>query len=48
MAEQGDTLTVTDGDTTEDCTVLETYTYYGDEVAEVEGNTLSGFVEVPA
>lgn len=45
MVEANDTLTVTDGDTTEDCTVLETYTYYGDEVAEVEGNTLSGFVE---
>lgn len=45
MVEANDTLTVTDGDTTEDCTVLETYTYYGVEVAEVEGDTLSGFVE---
>lgn len=39
-----ETLRVTDGDTTEDCTVLETYTYRGTEVAEVEGNTISGFV----
>jgi len=46
MVEANDTLTVTDGDTTEDCTVLETYTYYGDEVAKVEGDTLAGFVEV--
>jgi hypothetical protein len=42
------TLTVTDGDTTEDCTVLETWTHYGTEVAKVQGDTLSGFVEVPA
>jgi len=47
MVEANDTLTVTDGDTTEECTVLETYTYYGDEVAEVEGETLVGFVVAP-
>lgn len=45
MVEANDTLTVTNGDVTEDCTVLETYTYYGDEVAKVEGETLAGFVE---
>jgi len=45
MSDQ-DTLTVTDGDTTEECRVLDTYTYRGTEVAEVEGDTLSGFVEV--
>lgn len=48
MVEANDTLTVTDGETTEDCTVMETYTYYGDEVAKVEGENLAGFVEVPA
>jgi hypothetical protein len=42
-----DTITVTNGDTTEECSVLDTYTYYGTEVAKVEGDTLSGFVEVP-
>jgi hypothetical protein len=46
MVEANDTLTVTNESTTEQCTVLETYTYYGDKVAEVEGDTLSGFVEV--
>lgn len=46
MAE--DTLTVTDGDTTEECTVLETWTHYGNEIAKVQGDALSGFVEVPA
>lgn len=45
MAEQ---LRVTDGDTTEDCTVLETYSHYGHEIAEVEGDTISGFVEFEA
>lgn len=43
-----ETLTVTDGETTENCTVLETYSHYGVEIAEVEGETISGFVEVPA
>lgn len=41
-----ESLRVTDGDTTEDCTVLETYTHYGVEVAEVEGETIDGFVGV--
>jgi hypothetical protein len=48
MVEANDTLTVTDGETTEDCTVLETYTYYGDVVVKVEGDELNGFVEVDA
>lgn len=48
MAEQGDTLTVTDGTVTEDCTVLETYTHRGNEFAHVGGDRLMGFVEVPA
>lgn len=46
MVETDETLAVTNGDVTEDCTVLETYSYYGDEVAEVEGETISGFVTV--
>jgi hypothetical protein len=48
MVEANDTLSVTDGDVTEDCTVLETYEHYGNEIAHVEGETLSGYVEVPA
>ena len=43
-----DTITVTNGDTTETCSVVETYTYYGATVAQVEGDTLAGFVEVEA
>ena len=39
-------LTVTDGDTVETCDVVETYTYYGDTVAQVEGEDISGFVEL--
>lgn len=41
-----DTITVTNGDTTEQCDVIETYSHYGNEIAEVEGDTLDGFVEV--
>ena len=42
------TVEVADGDTVETCDVLETYTYYGDTVAQVEGDTISGFVEIEA
>lgn len=42
------TLTVTDGDTTEVCSVVETYEHRGDTFAEVQGDSLSGFVEVGA
>jgi hypothetical protein len=41
------TLVVTDGDRREAATVEETETYYGDTLARVEGETLSGWVEVP-
>jgi hypothetical protein len=39
-------ITVTDGDVTEVCDIQETYTYYGDTVAKVDGDTISGFVVV--
>jgi len=38
------TVEVTDGGTVEECDVQETWTYYGDTVAKVEGDTISGFV----
>lgn len=41
-----DTIAVTNGDTTEQCDVIETYSHYGTDVAEVEGTELSGFVEL--
>jgi hypothetical protein len=43
-----ETIPVTDGTTTEHCEITETYTHRGDEFAKVEGNELSGFVEVGA
>jgi hypothetical protein len=36
----------TSNDVTETCDVQETYSYYGDTVAKVEGDTISGFVVV--
>ena len=42
-----DTLTVTDGVRTEQCTVVDQYEHRGDTFAKVEGDTLNGFVEVP-
>ena len=39
-------ITVTNGDTVETCHVEDTYTYYGDVVAKVKGDTISGFVVV--
>jgi len=41
-----DQLTVTDGNTTEQCDVTDTYEYYGTEVAKVSGDTINGFVVV--
>jgi len=41
-----ETVTVTDGDTVETCDVQDTYIYYGDTVAKVEGDTISGFVVI--
>jgi hypothetical protein len=41
-----ETITVTDGDVEEQCDVVDTWSYYGTEVAQVSGDTLSGFVEV--
>lgn len=39
-------LTVTDGGTVEDCEVVNEYSHYGHEIAEVRGETISGFVFV--
>lgn len=39
-------ITVTNGDVTEVCDVQETYTYYGDTVAKVDGDTINGFVQI--
>jgi hypothetical protein len=39
-------ITVTDGDVTEVCDIQETYTYYGDTVAKVDGDTINGFVQI--
>jgi len=41
-----ETVTVRDGDTVETCDVQDTWTYYGDTVAQVEGDTISGFVVI--
>lgn len=41
-----DTLVVSDGDRREVCTVEETFSHNG-TYARVEGDTISGFVEVP-
>ncbi len=41
-----ETVTIRDGDTVETCDVQETWTYYGDVVAQVEGDTISGFVVI--
>lgn len=46
MISEGDTLSVTDGTVSEDCTVLETYSHRGDQFAKVGGDRLMGFVEV--
>jgi hypothetical protein len=41
-----ETVTVADGDTVEQCDVEDTYSYYGDVVAKVSGDTISGFVVI--
>jgi len=41
-----ETVEVRDGDTVETCDVQDTWTYYGDTVAQVEGDTISGFVVI--
>jgi hypothetical protein len=41
-----ETVTIRDGDTVETCDVKETYSYYGDTVAKVSGDTISGFVVI--
>lgn len=41
-----ETVEVRDGDTVEQCDVEDTYSYYDDVVAEVEGDTISGFVVI--
>lgn len=39
-------VVVNDGSTVEECEVTETYTHRGDTFAHVEGDTISGIVEV--
>jgi len=41
-----ETVEVTDGDTVETCDVQDTWSYYGDTVAKVDGDTISGFVVI--
>jgi len=41
-----DTITVTNGDTTEECTIEDTFTHGHSKVHKVNGDTLFGFVEV--
>jgi len=41
-----ETVEVTNGDTAEMCTIVETYEHRGDTFAEVEGRRLEGFVQL--
>jgi hypothetical protein len=41
-----ETVEVRDGETVETCDIQDTYSYYGDVVAAVEGDSISGFVVI--